>query len=94
MKMSIKHRILANKENDILEVSLTPLKAIRWKCLECHNFNPLSVRVCNLKTCALFKYRFGRNPAVKNKLNADQKKRASERLKKKHKKRVSDPAQK
>ena len=44
---------------------LTPLKAIRAKCLDCSNDQPKEVRLCTHKDCALYKYRLGNNPARK-----------------------------
>ncbi|HCJ67503.1 MAG TPA: hypothetical protein DHV62_09365 [Elusimicrobia bacterium] len=42
--------------------SLTPLRAIRKKCLDCSGFQVKEVRVCPVVDCSLFKYRFGKNP--------------------------------
>ncbi len=41
---------------------LTPLKAIRAKCLDCSGFQPSEVRNCEIPECPLFSYRMGRNP--------------------------------
>ena len=41
---------------------LTPIKAIREKCLDCHNNKPKEVRFCSDRVCPLYKYRLGRNP--------------------------------
>lgn len=45
--------------------ALTPLKAIRAKCLECCAGNKAEIRGCPLDDCALWSFRFGRNPARK-----------------------------
>ena len=42
--------------------TLTPLKAIRAKCLDCCADNKLEVRNCHIDDCTLWPYRFGRNP--------------------------------
>jgi len=42
--------------------TMTPLKAIRAKCLECSNGQPKEVRFCPVEDCQLFYYRFGKNP--------------------------------
>ena len=42
--------------------SLTSLKAIRAKCLDCSANQPSEVRLCQVPECALFTYRFGKNP--------------------------------
>ncbi|MBU2541339.1 MAG: hypothetical protein KJ593_05520 [Candidatus Omnitrophica bacterium] len=41
---------------------LTPIKAIRAKCLDCSAGQPSEVRSCEITDCALFMYRFGKNP--------------------------------
>lgn len=41
---------------------MTPLKAIRAKCLECSNYQPKEVRFCLITECALYTYRSGHNP--------------------------------
>jgi len=45
--------------------SLTPVKAIRQKCLECSNWQPKEVRLCPIGDCAIFPYRFGTDPSRK-----------------------------
>lgn len=45
--------------------SLTPLKAIRKKCLDCSCFQPKEVKLCPMTECTLYPYRFGHNPARK-----------------------------
>jgi hypothetical protein len=41
---------------------LTPLKAIRAKCLDCCCWQPKEVRECTVLDCALYPYRLGRRP--------------------------------
>lgn len=41
---------------------LTPMKAIRKKCLECSGGSAKEVRECKVRTCALFAYRSGEKP--------------------------------
>ena len=41
---------------------LTPLKAIRVKCLDCSGFQPSEIRNCGITDCPLYPYRFGKNP--------------------------------
>ncbi len=41
---------------------LTPMKAIRAKCLECSNDQMKEVRLCPIKKCALYEYRTGHRP--------------------------------
>ena len=42
---------------------LTPVKAIRAKCLDCCSDQPSEVRLCPSEDCALWPYRMGHNPA-------------------------------
>lgn len=42
---------------------MTPLKAIRAKCLDCCIGQVNEVRLCPSKDCALWPYRLGHNPA-------------------------------
>lgn len=44
---------------------LTPLKAIRTKCLDCCCGNPNEVRLCPVVDCPLYPYRDGHNPKRK-----------------------------
>lgn len=41
---------------------LTPMKAIRKKCLECCNGQVKEVKLCTIKKCALYVYRSGHRP--------------------------------
>ena len=44
---------------------LTPLKAIRKKCLDCSGYSSNEVKLCPVDDCPLYQYRFGTNPAIK-----------------------------
>ena len=41
---------------------LTPVKAIRAKCLDCSCGQYKEVRLCVTPECALYPYRMGKNP--------------------------------
>lgn len=41
---------------------LTPIKAIRAKCLDCTCNQPKEISECCIKTCALWPYRMGKRP--------------------------------
>lgn len=41
---------------------MTPLKAIREKCLDCSAQQPSEVKHCPVTTCALWPFRMGKNP--------------------------------
>jgi len=44
---------------------LTPLKAIRLKCLDCSAGSSNEVKFCRIFRCSLYPYRSGHNPARK-----------------------------
>lgn len=44
---------------------LTPIKAIRAYCLGCMCGSANEVRLCPIKKCELYPYRFGHNPYLK-----------------------------
>lgn len=46
---------------------LTPMKAIRAKCLDCCCGQANEVRLCTATQCPLYEYRSGHNPALKGK---------------------------
>lgn len=41
---------------------LTPMKAIRKKCVECSGGSAQEVRMCTVETCPLYRYRSGHRP--------------------------------
>jgi len=43
---------------------LTPIKAIRAKCIDCSTGSAVEVRVCEFTDCRLYEYRMGKNPAL------------------------------
>lgn len=45
-----------------MEKHLTPLKAIRQKCIDCACGNKAEVRKCTAENCPLFIFRMGHNP--------------------------------
>lgn len=60
---------------------MTPLKAIRAKCLDCccGSFN--EVKMCPCTDCSLYEFRFGKNPYLKRELTDEQREKAAQRLK-------------
>lgn len=44
---------------------ITPLRAIRAKCLDCCCGSPAEVSDCPCVDCSLWAFRFGKNPNVK-----------------------------
>ena len=60
---------------------LTPIKAIRAKCLDCTCNQPSEVKLCPSVDCPLYEYRLGKNPAKRRgTLSEEQKKAVCERL--------------
>lgn len=49
-------------KDGIREKTLTPMRAMRAKCMECSNFKWSEVRDCEMKDCPLWVYRLGKNP--------------------------------
>ena len=41
---------------------LSPLKAIRAKCLDCSVYQYSEISNCNISDCPLYPYRMGKNP--------------------------------
>ncbi len=61
----IKHKIKA-KDGGTKIVSLTPIKALRYHCMECVGFAASEVKKCTSSLCSLFPYRFGKVPGHKS----------------------------
>lgn len=60
-----------------------PVKAIREKCLECSNGSIREVELCPVTGCALYPFRFGKNPYRKQQeLTAEQQAARLERIEK------------
>jgi hypothetical protein len=59
----------------------SPLKAIRAKCLDCA-YTVEEIRHCPCQDCALWPFRFGKNPYSTRTLTEEQRAAAGERLKK------------
>ena len=60
---------------------MTPMKAIRAKCLDCCCGSANEVRLCTAESCALHPFRLGKNPyRAKRELTEEQKATLAERL--------------
>lgn len=59
----MKHTI--TQEGKEKTVNLTPIKAIRLRCLDCSGFSSKEVNLCPVTGCPLYPYRLGKNPAIK-----------------------------
>lgn len=68
--------------------TLTPIKAIRAKCMDCCCYQRNEVAACPCTNCALWPYRFGKRPVVegqekkKRVLTDEQKAKLAENVKK------------
>ncbi len=62
------------------EKILSPMKAIRAKCLDCCCGSSHEVRLCPCQDCTLYPYRFGKNPYCTRTYTEEQKKAKRERL--------------
>jgi hypothetical protein len=47
---------------------MSPLEAIRLKCLDCCCYQPSEVRLCEAVTCPLWPFRAGKHPYTKRRL--------------------------
>lgn len=47
-----------------MEKQLTPVKAIRAKCIDCCCGEKKEVRECNMAECPLWPYRMGKRPTA------------------------------
>lgn len=66
-----------------------PVKAIRAKCLDCCCDSAKDVELCPVMGCALYPFRFGKNPyRAKRELTEEQKQQARERMAKLNAKRT------
>lgn len=60
---------------------VTPMQAIRKKCLDCSCWSWSEVKQCELSDCALYPFRLGRNPNIgKREMTEAQRQAARERL--------------
>ena len=48
-------------------MAVTPVKAIRLKCLDCCNGSSTEVKLCTVEKCPLYPFRDGHNPNRKGK---------------------------
>ena len=58
--MAINHQIRTNGKKGVKGVRLTPLKAIKFNCIECMGFQDKFVFDCTDKLCPLYPFRTGK----------------------------------
>ena len=56
--------IFWKEDEQMADKILTPLKAIRAKCMDCCCGQAKEIKLCNLKNCPLYPYRMGKRPKV------------------------------
>lgn len=61
--------------------TLTPIKAIRAKCLDCAGDSSNDVRDCVITECPLYAYRLGKNPRIKREVSEEERVRRADRMK-------------
>ena len=59
---------------------MTPIKAIRAKCLDCCCGSQTEVKLCTCPDCGLYPFRMGHNPNIKREYTEEQRRAAAERL--------------
>jgi hypothetical protein len=59
------HHTIRSKSGGFKDVSLTPLQAIRYQCLECNGWDDPVKEDCGGIFCSLYPYRGGTNPERK-----------------------------
>jgi hypothetical protein len=47
-------------------MKMTPIRAIRAKCIDCCAGQPKEVRLCSIEKCPLYPYRMGHRPKDDN----------------------------
>jgi len=77
--MAVKHTFIY-KGGKSKTSDLSPVKAIKQKCLECSAWNHAEVRLCTAYDCALYPFRLGKDPSRKRVLTDEQRKVAAERM--------------
>lgn len=61
----------------------SPMKAIREKCVDCCGGNRHEIKVCPVKSCMLWPFRYGKNPfRKKRELTDEQRQAIADRLEK------------
>ena len=71
----MKAKLSKNKEK------VPVLKAVRAKCLNCCCWSKVEVALCPCEDCALWPFRFGKNPYNSKVLSEEQRAAAAERMK-------------
>lgn len=63
---------------------MTPMKAIRLKCLDCCCGSANEVKLCTCTGCPLYDFRLGKNPNIKREYTEEQRAAMAERARNMH----------
>lgn len=69
---------------------MTPIKAIREKCLDCCCGSSHEVKLCTAERCALHPFRLGKNPNIKREYTDEQREQMRQRLAEHRKKKETE----
>jgi hypothetical protein len=58
--MAVHHEIRTSRRQKTRKVKLTPLKAIKFNCIECMGFQDKFVMECTDEFCPLYPFRTGK----------------------------------
>ena len=64
-----------NENDNALTKPISPLKAIRAKCLDCSCNQINEIKLCSVTNCALYPFRFGNNPFRKHREYTEEEKK-------------------
>jgi hypothetical protein len=70
---SLSNELAKERSRQASDRTLTPIKAMRKKCLDCCCGSSQEVKLCPVTDCALYPYRFGKYPkrtGTKGKINS------------------------
>lgn len=63
---------------------MTPMKAIRLKCLDCCCGSANEVKLCTCADCPLYDFRLGKNPNIRREYTEEQRAAMAERARNMH----------
>lgn len=59
---------------------MTPMQAIRAKCMDCSNESFKEIKLCPVTECPLYPFRLGKNPNIKRTYTDEQREEMAKRL--------------
>ena len=68
------------KEALMEDKKISPLKAIKEKCMDCCCWQYSEVKKCTATKCPLYPFRMGKNPYIKRSMSEDRKAELRDRL--------------